>query len=350
MNTVAALVAYAEPTLKKDSLVLIMFDECKNIQGHKMTHLQITDRLKIETLRNAGHNQVEIASQLGKSKSTISAELNRNSRNGKYCHHTAQKLADERRANAKHSILTEDNWTVVRSLLQQKWSPEQISGWLRNNPDVGFYVSDQWIYEYVKLNRESGGTLYKNLRRAGKPYKAGGKKAYRGKIKNRTDITARPDIINKRLRLGDWEVDSVIGKMNQSSIVTIVERVSRYTAIIKVTSKEADIVSNAIIKKMKTTTAPVYSMTGDNGTEFSEHQKIANQLGIDFYFTHPYSSWEKGTNENTNGLIRQYFPKGTDFANITQRAITEVETALNNRPRKCLNYKTPNEVLGVRLE
>lgn len=312
-----------------------------------MAHLQITERLKIETLLNAGHNQVEIASQLGKSKSTISAEINRNSCNGKYCHHAAQKLADERRANSKHSILTEDNWTVVRSLLQQKWSPEQISGWLKMNPSVGFYVSDQWIYEYIKSDRENGGMLYKNLRRAGKPYKIGGKKVYRGKIKNRTDITARPDIINKRLRLGDWEVDSVVGKMNQSSIVTIVERLSRYTAIIKVSSKEAETVAQAIIDKMKTTTIPLYSMTGDNGTEFSDHQKIAEKLGIDFYFTHPYSSWEKGTNENTNGLIRQYFPKGTDFANITESALNEVEAALNNRPRKCLNYKTPKEIIAA---
>jgi len=134
------------------------------------------------------------------------------------------------------------------------------------------------------------------------------------------------------------------------SYTPIVERVSRYTAIIKVSSKEADAVSKAIINRMKTTTLPLHSMTGDNGTEFSEHQKIANKLGIDFYFTHPYSSWEKGTNENTNGLIRQYFPKGTDFANISAATLRQVEEALNDRPRKKLNYKTPKEVLGVRSE
>ena len=138
--------------------------------------------------------------------------------------------------------------------------------------------------------------------------------------------------------------------MNQRSIVTIVERVSRYTAIIKVHSKEAEAVSKAIINRMKTTTMPVHSITGDNGTEFSEHQKIAEKLGIDFYFTHPYSSWEKGTNENTNGLIRQYFPKGTDFANISAATLRKVEAALNARPRKCLNYKTPKEVIGIRSE
>lgn len=310
-----------------------------------MAHIKITERLKIETLLNAGHKQAEIARQLNRSSSVISMEISRNSSDGIYCHNAAQQRTDARRMNAKQSILTEDNWTTVRSLLQQKWSPEQISGWLKDNPNMGFYVSDQWIYEYVNSDRQNGGKLYENLRRAGKPYKVGGKKVYRGKIKNRVDITARPDIINHRLRLGDWEVDSVVGRMNQSSIVTIVERLSRYTAIIKVSSKEAEVVSQAIINRMKITAAPLHSMTGDNGTEFSEHQKIAEQLGIDFYFTHPYSSWEKGTNENTNGLIRQYFPKGTDFANITESALNEVETALNNRPRKCLNYKTPKEML-----
>jgi IS30 family transposase len=168
----------------------------------------------------------------------ISYEIRRNSVDGKYCHNKAQKLADERRANSKESHFTDDNWMVVKSLLEQKWSPEQISGWLRTHPEAyGFYVSDQWIYEYIKSDRDNGGTLYQDLRRAGKPYKFGGKKVYRGKIKGRIDISLRPEIIDKRLRIGDWEVDSVIGKMNQSSIVTIVERASRYAAIIKVSSK-----------------------------------------------------------------------------------------------------------------
>ena len=132
--------------------------------------------------------------------------------------------------------------------------------------------------------------------------------------------------------------------------MTIVERASRYTAIIKVNSKEADEVSESIVNRMSKEALPLYSITGDNGTEFSEHKKISETLGADFYFTHPYSSWEKGTNENTNGLIRQYFPKGTDFSMITESMLAEVEAALNARPRKCLNYKTPREVLGVRSE
>jgi len=313
-----------------------------------LSHLQVTERLQIETLLLAGHSQNFISKQLGRSSSVISYEIRRNSVDGKYCHNKAQKLADERRANSKESHFTDDNWMVVKSLLEQKWSPEQISGWLRTHQEAyGFYVSDQWIYEYIKSDRDNGGTLYEHLRRAGKAYKFGGKKVYRGKIKGRIDISLRPEIIDKRLRIGDWEVDSVIGKMNQSSIVTIVERASRYTAIIKVSSKESEHVCDAIIQRMAENTLPVYSMTGDNGTEFTEHQKIADALDIDFYFTHPYSSWEKGTNENTNGLIRQYFPKGTNFAMITASMLKEVEDALNSRPRKKLNYKTPKEILGM---
>jgi transposase, IS30 family len=311
-----------------------------------MSHLRIQERLQIETLLNADKSQAAIAKQLNRSESCISREIRRNSRDGKYCHNIAQKRHDERRANSKYSLIGEENWTLVRILLKQKWSPEQISGWLRNHAELDFYVSDQTIYEYIYADRASGGTLYQHLRRAGKPYRNGGRKVYRGKIKDRVDISARPDAINKRLRLGDWEVDSIIGKLNQSSIVTIVERVSRYTSIIKVKSKEADEVCSAIIKKMKNNNLPLYSMTGDNGTEFSEHKKIASALDVDFYFTHPYSSWEKGTNENTNGLIRQYFPKGTDFASITESMLEEVETALNNRPRKTLNYKTPAQVIA----
>ncbi len=312
-----------------------------------MSHMRIQERLKIETLLQANKSQAAIAKQLARSESCISREISRNSRNGKYCHNVAQKLHDERRANSKHSLIGEENWTLVRTLLKQKWSPEQISGWLRNNTEIDFYVSDQTIYEYIYADRENEGTLYQHLRRAGKPYKNGGRKIYRGKIKDRIDISARPDTINKRLRLGDWEVDSVVGKLNQSSIVTIVERLSRYTSIIKVKSKEADEVSSAIINRMKNNKLPIYSMTGDNGTEFSGHKKIASTLDIDFYFTHPYSSWEKGTNESTNGLIRQYFPKGTDFASITQSMLKEVETALNTRPRKTLNYKTPAQIIAA---
>ena len=194
---------YADPGLNGKKIGYNMYKIIT--RGPLMAHIRIQERLKIETLLHANKSQAAIAKQLGRSEACISREISRNSRNGEYCHNVAQKLHDERRANSKQSLIGEENWTLVRTLLKQKWSPEQISGWLRNNSEINFYVSDQTIYEYIYADRENGGTLYQHLRRAGKSYKNGGRKVYRGKIKDRVDISARPDAINKRLRLGDWE-------------------------------------------------------------------------------------------------------------------------------------------------
>jgi IS30 family transposase len=264
-----------------------------------------------------------------------------------YQYEEANKLAKKRRACGGTPKITGDNWTFVRMLLYLKWSPEQISGWLKDNSGVGFYVSDQWIYEYIHRNQVKGGDLYEHLRRAGRPYRNGRFRPYRGSIKDRISIEERPEIVDKRLRIGDWEVDSVIGKLNKSSLVTLVERVSRYTIILKVNSKEAQVVAKAIVARAKEMKLTMHTITGDNGTEFAEHRHIAQELDIDFFFTHPYSSWEKGTNENTNGLLRQYFPKGTDFNTISDDTINTVESELNNRPRKCLNYKSPIEIFNI---
>ena len=317
------------------------------LRGEVVVKLTDEERCKIEVLRQSGMNAANIGIQLGRHKSTITRELARNSINGSYEYNEAIRMAHSRRSGVGGKVqLNDDHWTYVRVLLYLKWSPEQISGWLRKNPEIGFYVSDQWIYEYIHKNQSAGGDLYENLRRKGRPYRNGKFRPYRGKIKDRVSIEDRPEIVQKRLRIGDWEVDSVIGKLNQSSLVTLVERVSRYTVILRVNSKEADVVAKAIISRIKELNLLIHTMTGDNGTEFAEHRKIADELGIDFYFTHPYSSWEKGTNENTNGLIRQYFPKGTDFNAVSDEAIKTVENELNNRPRKCLSYKSPAEILA----
>ena len=310
-----------------------------------MKKLTRDERCEISALRKAGKTPSQIAKQLKRSISTITRELSRNSTEGEYNFITANKVATERRGRHNNQKITSDNWTYVRSLIRQKWSPDQIDQWLKRHPDVGFTVSRESIYQYVKEDRQKDGDLYLSLRRAGKSYRHGRFKEYRGKIKGRVDITQRPDIVNKRLRIGDWEVDSVIGSMNQSSIVTLVERVSRYTTIIKVHSKEAVEVANAIVNRCKANNLPVETITGDNGLEFAEHIDIAHKLGIDFYFTHPNCSWEKGTNENTNGLIRQYFPKKTDFNLISQEMLDKVEKELNNRPRSCLKFNSPSEIL-----
>jgi len=310
-----------------------------------MKKLTRDERCEISALHKAGKTPSQIAKQLRRSISTITRELYRNSTDGKYNFITANEVATERRGRHNNQKITPDNWTYIRSLIRQKWSPDQIDQWLKKHPDVGFTVSRETIYQYVKEDRQKDGDLYLSLRRAGKSYRHGRFKEYRGKIKGRVDITQRPDIVNKRLRIGDWEVDSVIGCMNQSSIVMLVERVSRYTTIIKVHSKEAVEVAEAIVNRCKTNNLPVETITGDNGLEFAEHIHIAHELGIDFYFTHPYCSWEKGTNENTNGLIRQYFPKKTDFNLISQEMLDKVEKELNNRPRSCLKFNSPSEIL-----
>ena len=308
-----------------------------------MNRITAEERCKIEALKQAGFNASQIARELDRNKSSIYRELSRNSVDGVYLHHVATASAKARKSVCGKLKITEDNWSYVRIMLIQKWSPEQISGWLRETSFFAFYVCAEWIYEYIKKDRQNGGELYTHLRRGGKPYK--NKRAYRGFIKGRVSIESRPEIIDKRLKIGHWEVDSVMGKMNKSSVVTLVERVSRYTAIIKVNSKEASVVAQEIIDRIKSSSLPVSTITGDNGTEFSDHAKISQELGIDFYFTHPYSSWEKGTNENTNGLIRQYFPKGTDFRLIGADVIAKVEKALNDRPRKCLGFQKPAQIL-----
>jgi len=258
-----------------------------------MKKLTRDERCEISALTKAGKSPSAISKQLERSLSTITRELSRNSIDGQYDFVTANEAAIKRRGKHNNLKITLEHWTYVRSLIRQKWSPDQVDQWLKKHPEVGFTVSRETIYRYTKADRENGGDLYLSLRRCGKPYKRGRFKEYRGKIKNRIDITQRPDIVNKRLRIGDWEVDSVIGCLHQSSIVTLVERVSRYTAIIKVNSKEAIGVAQAIVNRCKSSALPVKTITGDNGLEFAEHVQIANELGIDFYFTHPYCSWEK---------------------------------------------------------
>ena len=224
-----------------------------------MSHFTIGERLQIETLLAASMSIPKIAIQINRSDSSVYREVRRNSVAGEYCHNNAQRLANKRRAESKTAILTDANWATVRVFLKQGWSPDQISGWLRNHPEFGFYVSDQWIYEYIHADRDQGGDLYLHLRRKGKPYNKGGKKSYRGKIKNRISIDARPDIVEQRARLGDWEIDSVIGALHQSAIITLVERKSRYTSIIKVDSHDAATVAASVINQLRISELPLSS-------------------------------------------------------------------------------------------
>lgn len=206
-------------------------------------------------------------------------------------------------------------------------------------------ISHEWIYQFVLQDKLSGGDLYCHLRCQKQRRKRYGSNNRRGQIIDRIRIDERPDIVDQRERIGDWELDTIIGKGHQQAIVSKTERKWRYTLIRKVKRKTAASVSDAIIDLLAPLAKHVKTLTSDNSKEFADHKIIAQALNADFYFAHPYASWERGLNENTNGLIRQYFPKNKDFTTITQQHINYVMDKLNIRPRKCLGIKTPNQVL-----
>lgn len=226
--------------------------------------------------------------------------------------------------------------------LREDWSPEQISGWLRKRQDME--ISHEWIYQYILADQQAGEDLYKHLRCQKKRRKRYGKHDNRGKIPNRISIEERPELVEKRVRLGDWEVDTLVGKGRRSVLVSLVERKSHFTLIRPVDQGQADLVSHAIISLLNPFGGSIHTITGDNGKEFANHVQIAEALHAAFYLAHPFSAWERGTNENTNGLIRHYFPKKTDFSGVSFEEVLCVSTKLNQCPRKCLDFFTPFEV------
>jgi transposase, IS30 family len=261
-----------------------------------------------------------------------------------YKTHYAQTYADERHKNKlKHIKLTKTVERFIDEKLQIEWSPEQISGYAKRHNL--FFVSHECIYQYILKDKRKGGHLYKHLRHQSKKYrKRYGSPKRQGAIKNRRFIDTRPAIVDEKRRLGDWEIDTIIGKNHKQAIVTLVERVSKKTILSKVNAKKADLVSSSIISSLKPIANNVLTITADNGSEFAYHEKISQELETEFYFAHPYSSWERGLNENTNGLIRQYLKKGCDFSPVTADDLELIMNRLNNRPRKSLGFATPKEV------
>lgn len=306
------------------------------------TQLTQVQRYQIYALMKAGLNQTQIANIVGVHKSTISRELRRNRGQRGYRPKQAHKHCVQRRLHKSQPRIAQTTWHLIEHLLREQWSPEQISLWLRQHADIS--VSHEWVYQHVLADKQSGGALYRNLRCQKQRKKRYGAYSRRGCIPNAISIEERPTIVDKRCRLGDWELDTVIGKNHHQALVTLVERKSKLTLIAKVANKTAEAVSKAIIRLLKPLSPWVHTLTADNGREFSRHQKIAKALNAKFYFAHPFASWERGLNENTNGLIRQYFPKKHDFKSITQQQIKRVMEKLNNRPRKSLGIKTPNQV------
>jgi transposase, IS30 family len=308
------------------------------------THLTREERYQIYALKKAGHRQSEIARILERHPSTINRELRRNSGQSGYRPKQAHRLAWERRPlNARR--IDDVTWQFAKARLRKQWSPDQISACAS--------ISHETIYQLVYADKQAGGSLWRNLRCQKQRRKRYGKTDRRGTIPNRQSIEQRPAIVEERSRIGDWEADTIIGKNHKQAIVSLVERKSGFTLIRKVERKTTLAVSHAMTQLLSPHRQHVHTITSDNGREFAGHEVISKQLQADFYFAHPYSSWERGSNENTNGLIRQYFPKSRDFTTITQQEINRVMERLNNRPRKRLAYQTPAQVFfssGVALQ
>lgn len=316
-----------------------------------MKHLTVEQRYTISVMKKQNYKQKDIAIAIGKDKSVVSRELKRNcdKRSGSYKSDLAQRKYDQRQKDKpKHIRFTEDIKQCVDELLNKDYSPEQIVG--RTKLEGVACVSAERIYQYVWLDKKEGGKLHIHLRRKGRKYrKRGNAKDTRGIIKDRVGIEKRPAIIEDKTRLGDLEIDTVIGQNHKGALLTINDRVSSKVWIAKLNGKNAEELAQKTIEVLFPYKEITHTITGDNGKEFAEHKIISHDLGIDFYFARPYHSWERGANENTNGLIRQYFTKGSSFESITDKDIEMVQNILNNRPRKRLNYLTPNEYFFINL-
>jgi IS30 family transposase len=310
----------------------------------KYSHLNQGQRHRISALERAGHSISFIADHLGVNKSTVSRELKRNAKKfGSYNAVCAQEMAMERqeRFALNRKFIPSMEKFIREKLTQEQWSPEQIKGYCDKNKIP--MISHERIYQFIWQDKSTGGDLYTNLRTGHKKCRRryGSGKAVFQAIKNRVFIDQRPEVINNRLRYGDWEIDTIVGKNNKGAIVTLVERKSAFTLMAKLSSKNADELASIVVNLMAPYKEKVLSITSDNGSEFTRHQIIAKKLQADFYFAHPYSSWERGLNENTNKLIRQYIPKKSSFTDFDQNFINLINLKLNKRPRKKLNFNSP---------
>ena len=308
-----------------------------------MSYNQLTQeqRYQIYALLKIGHNQTEIATVIGTHKSTVSRELRRNKGLRGYRPNQAHNKALSRRDHSRKRISAE-TWELIETKLRLEWSPEQVSGWLQRH--YAIQVSHEWIYQYILADKQAGGDLYRHLRCQKKRRKRYGSYDRRGKLPNRRSIEERPAIVEERQRIGDWEVDTIIGKRRHQAIVTLTERKSRFSLLAKVQQRTAEQVREAMIGLLQPVADHLHTITADNGKEFADHERIADQLHADFFFAHPYAAWERGANENMNGLVRQYIPKTSDFSCVCDKDLLFIMYRLNHRPRKCLDFQSPFEV------
>jgi IS30 family transposase len=308
------------------------------------TQLTQIQRYQIYALKKAGHNQSEIADNIGVHKSTVSRELRRNKGLKGYRPKQASHLAIVRQLNKLVPRIREGHWLEIERLLKLYWSPEQIA-W-RLYEEQQYLISHEWIYQYIYKDKQQGGKLYRYLRCQKKRRKRYGSNERRGQIPNQRMIDERPSVVDRRSRIGDWEGDTIVGKGHQGVLVSLNERKSRYTLLGHSRYKSKDLVADEVIKRLGAYKDRVKTITYDNGREFTDHERMAKELDMSVYFAHPYSSWERGTNENSNGLVRQFFPKGRSLLQVSDEELEWVTERLNHRPRKVLNWRTPHEVFS----
>lgn len=304
-----------------------------------MSYQQLTEgkRYQISILLAEGISFSQIAQKIGVHRSTISRELKRNGQSDGYLPDHAQRCAQRRKASAAKFKIALEITVLVDKLLSWEWSPEQISAIATR---IGHPVSHEWIYRYVAKDKASGGQLYRHLRQGHRRYRKG-VHSKRSPILEACSIDERPEVVDSRERLGDWEADTVIGQQGTGVLVTLAERKSRLYLVKRVDNKRADTVRDAIIDMLTPYIEHVHTITFDNGGEFADHKAIAAALKAQAYFAHPYSSWERGLNENFNGLLRQYIPKGKDLRLVSDEDVQQAQMKLNLRPRKCLEFRQP---------
>jgi len=306
-------------------------------------HVTRDIRSQIYAYKASGWSMQRMAKKLGVHVSTISREIERNSGKRGYRLNQADSKAVERRSTAsmKPHKMTPGMVAKIEEKIKLDWSPEQISGRFKKE---GIFISHESIYTMIWADKKSGGELYKHLRHRGKYHKRSSGKAGRGCIPGRVDISERPKIVERKSRIGDWEGDTIIGAKNQGTILSLVDRCSKFTQLKSIERKNSTLVFKATVEKMSALPHPVHTITFDNGKEFAQHGNIAIALNALCYFATPYHAWERGLNEHTNGLVRQYIPKSTDLSKVSDELLERIEELLNHRPRKVLDYKTPSEV------
>jgi IS30 family transposase len=303
-------------------------------------NLSLEERIVIQTMSSNGHSVPEISNYIHRNKTTVYREIYKaKGIDGAYDAHYAHKLASSNMIRARsRAVSAEAIKFIENKILTVQWSPDQISGWLKL--EHGINVSHTWIYQYVDKDKASGGELFNHMRH-GRYNK--GHKEYNGKIPDRISIEERPELISQRVRLGDYEIDLIVGVKNQGAILSMIDRTSRHCFLKKLENKKAETVADSVIEGVRQLNYPVLTITSDNGTEFTNHKTISSALGLSYFFAHPYASYERGSIENLNGLVRQYIPKGTDFSQIDDLYVKGIQDKLNSRPRKILDYLTPDQ-------